>query len=93
MAKLTLSDLQKMNDQELLELLGFSERVDKFKEQLSETAKLPPKQKTFVEERIQRMLTPNIYGDELEWAIQDAKRKDQTGKEAMADCCCRSVLD
>lgn len=92
MKKMTLEELAGLDDQETLELLGFAEKADAFKKKIEEARKLKPSQKAYVEERINKMLTPNIYGDEVDWAIRDAKRKEQTGKEAMADDTPESVL-
>lgn len=93
MAKYTLADVKGMSDAELGALFGFPDKIKTFKDHIAEADKLPPKGKKVVEDRLNSMLNPTIYPDEIRWAIDDAKRKDRTGKDEL--CCCEpaSVVD
>ena len=93
MEKVTIKNLVGKSDEELLELLGYASKVEEFKENLAAADKLEGKAREKVEERIEKMFTPHVYPDEIKWAIEDATRKSKSGKEAMNDCSCASVLD
>lgn len=91
----TISELRKLDDAAILDLLGYVNKVNAFKEHLAEADNLSGKARTIFEEKLDKMLTPNVYPDELGWMIKDSKRqaKPSSGKEEMANCCCDSVLD
>lgn len=93
MAKHTVDELAGKTDAELLELLGFASQVDEFKEALGEAKALKGKARERIEERVNEMLTPHVYPGDLKYAVKSAKRETATGKEALNDCCCASVLD
>jgi hypothetical protein len=85
--------LLKLDDTGLAEILGFNRKVAAFREDLQEADKLTGKAREEVQERVDEMLTPNVYPGDLGYAIERATRKKQSGKEALADCSCTSVMD
>lgn len=93
MKRYTLEDLKNKTDAEFYELFGYDRQVAEFKDTLSEAEKLPPKGKEKVEDRLNEMLSPRIYPEDLKYTVESAKRKEQSGKEALCDCSPASVLD
>jgi hypothetical protein len=94
MPQYTIKDLQAKTDQELMDLLGLTNTLNGFKEDLGEADALKGKAREDVEERINDMLNPRIYPNDLSYAIEDAKRRAaKTGKEALADDSPASVMD
>jgi hypothetical protein len=91
--KLGIADLKKKTDAELIELFGYDRKLEDFKEALEEGDKLTGKAREKVEDRINEMLTPRVYPEDLKYTVESAKRSAKTGKEAMNDCCCASVID
>lgn len=85
-----IDTLKAKKDPELLELLGLDQKLAVFKEALAEADTLKGEPRKKVEDRINSMLTPNIYPEDLRYAVRDAKR---SGKEEMCNCCPTSVMD
>lgn len=95
-SKIGIKDLAKKSDEELLEVFGFKDKVAAAREEIQKMDKLEGKAREIAEERIERMFEPHVYPDEFKWIREDAERaakRKQTGKEALADCSCGSVLD
>lgn len=84
--------LLKLSDVELMELLGMNRQLKEAKKNLAEMAKLTGKAKEFAEERLSRMLTPDVRASEFSWILEDARRKNKTAADEKADCGCCSVL-
>jgi hypothetical protein len=93
MPKIRIKDLKTKSDAELLELLGYTNKLAEFKTNIAEADKLTGKARELVEQRVQDMMTPNVYPTEIKWAIEDATRKSKGGKEALADDSPDSVMD
>jgi hypothetical protein len=91
-----IKTLRAMDDAQLLDILGLVNTLNDFKEDLEEADKLSGKAREEVQERINNMLSPRIYPGDLGYAIEDAQRrakKNQSGKDAMADESPSSVID
>lgn len=88
----SVATLAKLTDQELMDVLGLSQTLKNAKKNIAEMQKLEGKALEYANERVARMLTPNIYPHDFNYIVEDAKRKSkqQTGKEAACDCnpCC-----
>lgn len=94
MPEYTISELKKLDDAGVRELLGLDDKVETFKKHLAEADALTGKARTIFEEKITRMLTPNVYPDELGYMIKSSQReaKPRTAKEEMNSCSC-DILD
>lgn len=94
---MTIEEMAGKSDAELQALLGIDKKVKAFREALEEAKGLKPEGRKAVEDRLERMLTPNVYPEDLKYAIEQAKRAEQKGsagaKAAMQDCCPCSCLD
>jgi hypothetical protein len=88
----TAEALLKLSDAELMEILGMNRQLKEAKENLAELSKLTGKAKEFADERIARMLTPDVRATEFSWILEDAKRRNKTAADEKADCGCCSVL-
>lgn len=88
--KHTLEELKSKSDAELLEMLGFKNQLDEFKESLAEAEKLKGKAKEHVEDRVNEMLTPRIYPGDLKYAVKSAQRKTAEGEKNYCGC---DILD
>lgn len=91
----TLDELQAMDDDGLRDLLGQTQALATFKEELGKIQSLSGKARKEAETRLQSALTPEIST----WQIRDiresaerAARKSQGGKEAMADTSPESII-
>lgn len=91
--KHTIESLKGMADAELAGLLGHPQELEQFKDGLKEADALKGKARETVEDQIAEMLTPHVYPGEIRHMVASAKRKEQTGKDALADCCPCSVID
>lgn len=90
-SKVTIEQLQAMNDAELSKLLGLDAELEMFKKKLDEAAGLTGKAREYVEDKITQRLQPDLDARDMGWMIDDAKRMNKTGKEALADaspCSC-----
>lgn len=88
----TPENLLKLSDAELMDILGMTRQLKEAKKNLAEMTKLTGKAKEFAEERLSRMLTPNVNASEFSWILEDARRKNKTAADEKADCGCCSVL-
>jgi len=91
--KPTPEALLKLSDAELMQLLGMDKTLNEVKTAMQEASKLTGKAREYILERLDRMFTPNVYPHDFKYMVEDAKRKNATGKDAKQDCCCTSVLD
>lgn len=95
-AKPSVASLAALNDDELRDVLGLNRTLEKAKEAITGMQGLTGKALEYANERVERMLTPNVYPYEFEHIVTDAQRaakREQSGKDAACDCnpCC--VLD
>ena len=83
-----IAELAAMTDEQLMDIFGFKAKLEDAKEKLAEMAKLDGKAREYAEERIENMLTPNIYTSDMGWIVEDAKRhaKKKSGQEEYCDC-------
>lgn len=70
-----IDSLSKMNDAQLLTKFGLQSKLDKAKADLKEAKGLTGKAREIVAERIESLLAPHMYGDEIGHAIDSAKRQ------------------
>lgn len=88
----SVETLAKLNDQELMDILGLTQTLKNAKKNIGEMQKLTGKALEYANERVARMLTPNVYLNDFNYIVEDAKRKAkvQTGDQARCDCnpCC-----
>lgn len=91
--KYSIKALLAMTPEQQLEVFGLNDELEEIIERLQEADKLSGKPRQDVEDEIQEMFEPNIDGDRIRWAIEDAKRRNATGKQALADGSPCSVLD
>jgi len=91
--KHTIESLKGMSDAELGGLLGHDQQLAELKDGLKEADALKGDARKRVEDRIAAMMQPHVYPGEIKHMVAAAKRKEQSGKEAMADCSCCSVID
>lgn len=88
----TPENLLKLSDAELMDVLGMTRLLKEAKKNLTEMTKLTGKAKEFAEERLARMLTPDVRASEFSWILEDARRKNKSAADEKANCCCDSVL-
>lgn len=83
-----IDTLAGMDDAALMAKLGFDKKLDKAKGDLADMAKLDGDARANAVKRVNDLLNPSIYSDELGWIVQDAKRSanKQSCAEAMCDC-------
>lgn len=81
-----VEELVGKSDAELGALLGHDEALKQFKSVLKEAQGLSGQGRKDFEASLNRMLTPKVYTNELQYQISRAKKKSQTGKDAMACC-------
>lgn len=92
MEKITLDKLKSMTDEQLLDVLGYKNKVESFKEDIAKADGLKGEARKKIEADIERMFTPHVYPEDLKWKIEHAERKAKTGKEE-ACCCGCDILD
>lgn len=90
----SVATLAALSDAELMDVLGLSQTLKTAKKNIGEMQKLTGKALEYANERVARMLTPNVYPNDFSYIVEDAKRKAkcQTGEEARCDCSPCSVL-
>jgi hypothetical protein len=96
----TIEGLLKLDDVQLMSILGMSRQLQQVKEDLKEAAALKGEARKIAEEKIERLLTPQISESSFRWAVDDAKReaarksgkKNGSGGEAYADTSPGSVV-
>ena len=64
-----------------------------FKAKLTEASSLTGDARKMIEDKITQRLQPDLDARDMGWWIEDAKRMNQKGKAAMADCSPCSVMD
>lgn len=69
-----IDQLNNMSDAQLMEKVGLASRLAEVKTDLKEAKGLEGKAREMVAERIEKMLTPQIHGGDIKYAVQDAKR-------------------
>lgn len=81
-----------LDDAELSVKLGYAKKIESFKEDLMEADKLTGEARDEVNEKIDQMLTPNIWPEDLKHSIERAKRKGAKGNKttpaSVLDGCC-----
>lgn len=95
MEKVTLETLKGYTDDQLLDVLGFKNKVENFKEQIKKADELKGDARKEVESEIERMFTPHVYPEDLKWKIESAERHakmKRTGKDEACHCGC-DILD
>lgn len=88
-----IDQLLAMDDTALGSKFGFTQKLEAAKEDLKEAATLKGDARESVVERINSMLTPNIYPDDIGYAVKNAKRKEAlkgktTPASLASDCGC-----
>lgn len=80
----TIEGLMKLSDAELLDLLGYNRKLAQVREDLAEMSKLTGKARELAEEKVERLLTPDISEYQFRYALEDAQReaKPKTAKAA-----------
>ena len=94
MAKVTIKDLAKMDEAQLMEKFGFKDKLENAKEEIAKLDQLDGKARTIAEERISRMFEPHVYPDEFGYIRESAIRqaKPKSVKEEMCNCSPDSAL-
>lgn len=89
-----IDTLAGMDDATLMAKLGFDKKLDKAKSDLAELVKLPAGDaRTNAVEKVNNLLNPTIYSDELGWIADSAQRKLAKGAAAEMCDCSPSSLD
>lgn len=91
----TIEALLKMTDEQLCGVLGYSRKLAQVKESIQKISTLKGKAREIAEEKIERILTPNIYESDFSYAYEDAVRQANPKKaaaEAYADDSPGSVI-
>lgn len=90
-----IDTLAGLDDAALMAKLGFDKKLSKAKEDLAELAKLPAGDaRTNAVEKVNNLLNPTIYSDELGWIKESAERKVAKSAAAeMCDCSPDSLCD
>lgn len=88
----TIDELVAMDDAALSEVMGFTSKLAQAKEDLAKLATLKGEARKEAEDRVESMLTPNIYHSDLKYIYEDVTRRKSTGQEALADTRPASVL-
>lgn len=88
-----IDQLLALDDAALGSKFGFTQKLEAAKEDLKEAATLKGESRAMVVERINSMLTPNIYPDDIGYAVKRAKAKEAskgktTPTSLAADCGC-----
>lgn len=89
----TISRLAGMNDDELAQVLGLTQKFQDTKAQIQTLNGIKGEGRKYAEQRISEMLTPRVY--DLDYIVESAQRKNskKDAKAAMNDCSPCSVLD
>lgn len=86
-----IDELLAADDATLMKKFGYSQKLASAREDLIEAGKLSGDARSSVVERINSMLTPTIYGDEIGYAVDSAKRraanKGKTTPSSMLSAC------
>jgi hypothetical protein len=69
-----INTLLALDDAQLSAKLGYDKRLKDFKDNLSEANKLSGKAREKVVDRLDSMLNPKIYDDDLKWTVESAQR-------------------
>lgn len=89
-----IDTLATMDDSALMAKLGLDKKLSKAKEDLAELAKLPAGDaRDAAVEKVNNLLNPTIYSDELGWIADSAQRKLANGAADEMCCCDPSSLD
>lgn len=90
-----IKTLLALDDAELSAKLGYTKKLEGFKEDLMEADKLTSDARKKVEDRLESMFTPNIWPDELHHVVESAKRKasGKTTPESVLEGCCEPCSD
>lgn len=84
-----------LSDTELSHLLGHTRKLEQVKEDVHAMHKLTGKARELAEEKLERLLTPEIGEHQFRYALEDAQREakpHKTGPEAYADASPTSVV-
>lgn len=89
----TISRLAAMNDEELAQVLGMTQKFQDTKAQIQTLNGIKGEGRKYAEQRISEMLTPRVY--DLDYIVEAAQRKNskKDAKAALNDCSPCSVLD
>lgn len=83
----SLASLSAMTDAQLSAVLGFDQKIGKFKNMLAEASALTGDAKKYAEQKIADRLAPRMDSYDMDYIVQDAKRMaKKNGKEELADC-------
>lgn len=89
----TAQTLLAKTDDELRKLMGLDQELKKLKEYLEEGAKLTGKAAKEFQRQLDDMLSPEISGSRMRWAVEDAKRAGMSKKELLDSDAPMSVMD
>lgn len=89
-----IKSLMALDDSELSAKLGFARRIEEFKESLQTADGLEGDARKRVNDRIEEMLNPRIYTEDLKYTVESAQReaaRKKSGKTEPVDllqgCC------
>jgi hypothetical protein len=77
MANYKIADLVALSDEELMKAFGFDQKLKMARKELEELNKFTGDARSEAEEKVQRMLNPEIYLNELTWIADDIERKQR----------------
>lgn len=87
-----IKTLLALSDDELAAKLGYAKRIADFRADLERGGALTGEPRKLVEDKINSMLTPNIWPEDLKYTVERAERKasgkDKTTPESVLEGCC-----
>lgn len=79
-----INALVAMSDMELMQVLGFSNKLNEVKLNLSRLAELDGTKREEAERRIGRLLSPEVYTGEIGWIADDLTKKKASDSRILA---------
>lgn len=83
----TIKTLAALDDAALLVKLGYADKLAKAKADLAAADALTGDARKYAETRISSMFTPNVYPDEIGYAVESAVRKANKSAAAEMNAC------
>lgn len=91
-----ITELKGLDDAALSTRLGYDKKLSEFKSDIELADGLKGDARKNVADKIDRMLSPNIYPEEIKWAVQREQRKEAkatTPDSVLSDCGCVEPYD
>lgn len=91
---LSIEGLLGMSDEQLFEVLGYTQEMKAIRDDLTAMSKMTGKAREEADRQVTDMLSPDVSASRIHWAREDAARAgERTGKEELANEAPSSVLD